>query len=82
MRKETSDFAKDNYFNGYQTSRSVEENWQFIKKFLLKSINTHVPSKLSKGVQSLPWITREIKSLVKRRNKTHANLKKKLKTSG
>ena len=76
MRKETLDFAKDKYFNGYQNSRTVEENWQLIKKFLLKCIDTHVPSKISKSVQSLPWLTREIKTLVKRRNKTHANLKK------
>lgn len=72
MREKTSDFAEDNYFNGYQNSRAVEENWQLIKEFLLKCINIHVPRNISKGVQSLPWITREITKLVTRRNRTHA----------
>ena len=44
MRKDTSDFAKDRYFNGYSANRSVQENFDLITSFIQTSDDTHIPS--------------------------------------
>ena len=36
----------------------------------------HIPSKTSRMVSSVPWITSEIRSKIRRRNKTHSKAKK------
>ena len=76
MRKDASDFAKDRYFNGYSDNRSVQENFDLITSFIQESADKHVPSKTSRSVSSVPWITPEIRRKIRRRNKTHAKAKK------
>ena len=36
----------------------------------------HIPSKTSRSVSSIPWITPEIRRKIRRKNKTHAKAKK------
>ena len=36
MRDDTKIFSTDCYFNGHQSNRSVEDNWNLIKKIILK----------------------------------------------
>ncbi|CAC5425946.1 unnamed protein product [Mytilus coruscus] len=76
MREDTRDFTRDKYFNGHQNTRKVEENWNMIKEFILGTTNTNVPTKTSKGKQSIPWINNNIKAMIKRKNRRHANYKK------
>ena len=76
MRKDASDFAKDRYFNGYSENRSVQENFDLITSFIQESADKHIPSKTSRLVSSVPWITPEIRRKIRRRNKTHAKAKK------
>ena len=76
MRKDASDFAKDRYFNGYSDNRSVQETFDVITSFTEESADKHIPSKTSRAVSSVPWITPEIRRRIRRRNKTHANTKK------
>jgi len=47
-----------------------------IKNFIMETTEKNIPSKTSNGKQSLPWINNHIKSLIRRRNRTHANYKK------
>ena len=61
MRKDASDFAKDRYFNGYSDNRSVQENFDLITSFIQESADKHIPSKTSRSVSSVPWITPEIR---------------------
>ena len=61
MRKDASDFAKDRYFNGYSDNRSVQENFDLITSFIQESVDKHIPSKTSRSVSSVPWITPEIR---------------------
>ena len=45
-----------------------------ITSFIQESAAKHIPSKTSRSVPSVPWITHEVRKI--RRNKTHAKGKK------
>ena len=76
MRAETLKFAKERYFNGYSDTRSVQENFNLITSFIQESADKHIPSKTSRSVSSVPWITPEIRRKIRRKNATHAKAKK------
>ena len=76
MRAETLKFAKEKYFNGYSVTRSVQENVNLITSFIQDSADKHIPSKTSRSVSSVPWITPEIRRKIRRKNITHAKAKK------
>ena len=76
MRKDAFAFAKEQYFNGYPATRSVQENFNLITSFIQDSADKHIPSKTSRMVSSIPGITSEIRRKIRRRNKTHAKAKK------
>ena len=78
MRSDALRFAKERYFNGYSDSRSVQENFNLITSFIQDSADKHIPSKTSRSVSSVPWITPAIRRKIRRKNATHA----KAKTSG
>ena len=66
----------EKYFNGYPDTRSVQENFNLIASFIQDSADKHIPSKTSRTVSSVPWITSEIIRKIRRRNKIHAKAKK------
>ena len=74
MRADTFKFAKERY--SMATTRSVEENFNLITSFIQDSADKHIPSKTSRSVSSVPWITPEIKKRIRRKNITHAKAKK------
>ena len=76
MRKDTLEFAREKYFNGHSDTRSVQENFELLTSFIQDSAEKHIPSKTSRSVSSIPWITFEIRRKIRRRNKTHAKAKK------
>ena len=76
MRAETLKFAKEKYFNGYSDTRSVQENFNLITSFIQDSADKHIPSKTSRSVSSVPWITPDIRRKIRRKNITHAKAKK------
>ena len=57
MRSDAIRFAKERYFKGFSDSRSVQENFNLITSFNLDSADKHIPSKSSRSVSSVPWIT-------------------------
>ena len=69
MRKDTLELAKEKYFNGHSDTRSVLENFDLLTSFIQDSANKHIPSKTSRSVFSVPWITPEIKRKIRRKNK-------------
>ena len=75
MRKDAFKFAKETYFNGYPDTHSVQENFNLITSFIQDSADKHIPSKTSRTVSSVPWITSEIRRKIRRRNKAHAKAK-------
>ena len=40
-----------------------------------QAVEKHVPSKICKGKQSLPWITQSIRRMIRKRNKLHKRAK-------
>ena len=61
MRKDILEFAKEKYFNGHSDTRSVQENFDLLTSFIQDSADKHIPSKTSRSVSSVPWITPEIR---------------------
>ena len=76
MRKDTLEFAKEKYFTGHSDTRSVLENFDLLTSFIQDSADKHIPSKTSRSVSSVPWITPEIRRKIRRKNKTHAKAKR------
>ena len=76
MRKDTLEFAKEKYFKGHSDTRSVQENFDLLIFFIQDSADKHIPSKTSRSVSSIPWITPEIRRRIRRSNKTHAKAKR------
>ena len=76
IRKDTLEFAKKKYFNGHSDTRSVQENFDLLTYFIQDSADKHIPSKTSRSVSSIPWITPEIRRKIRTKNKTHAKAKK------
>ena len=75
MRGDSSNLAKDKYFDGHSGSRSVQENINLITSFIQEALDKYIPSKISRSVASVPWITSEIRSNIRKRNKIHAKAK-------
>ena len=67
-RKDTLKFAKEKYFNGHSDTRSVQENFNLIISFIQDSADKHIPSKTSRSVSSVPWITPEIRRKIRKKN--------------
>ena len=57
MKKDTLKFEKEKYFNGHSDTRSVQENFNLITSFIQDLADKHIPSKTSRSVSSVPWIT-------------------------
>ena len=76
MRKDAFEFANVKYFNGFPDTLSVQENVNLITSFIQDSADKHIPSKTSRTVSSVPWITSEIRRKIRRGNKAHAKAKK------
>ena len=76
MRSDALRFVKERYFNGHSDARSVQENFNSITSFIQDSADKHIPSKTSRSVSSVPWITPVIRSKIRRKSETHAKAKK------
>ena len=60
---------KSKFFNSSPDSRSTNKNWMFFKQELQKSIDMHVPYKITKAKSHLPWLSRTIKRHMRKRDK-------------
>ena len=69
-------FAKKKYFNGHSDTRSVQENFNLITSFIQDWADKHIPSKTSRSVSSVPWITPEIRRKIRKKNESHAKAKR------
>ena len=69
MRRNSSNFAKDKYFNSHSGSRSVQENFKLITSFIQEAVDKYIPSKTSRSVASILWITSEINRNIRKSSK-------------
>ena len=75
-RKDASEIAEENYFDGYPDTRSVQENFNLISSFMQDLADKQIPSKNSPSVSSVPWITSEIRRKIHKKKKKCAKAKK------
>ena len=71
MRQDAKLFTKERYFNGYQDKRSVNQNWCMIKDFISMASNKFIPSKTTSTKKHLPWINKQIRTKMRRKEKNH-----------
>lgn len=76
MRSDALRFSREKFFNGHSGKRSLEDNWSMIKGFLSDMMSKHIPTKVCRSNNSLPWISNKIRRLIRRKNRTHAKAKK------
>ena len=72
MKKEASSFC-ETFLQSY-SNRSVEENWQMFKG-KMKTILDNVPSKLSSTRYNLPWLTTEVKRMIRKKKRAYNKAK-------
>ena len=56
--------------------KSVEDLWNNFTSTLSKYIDECIPTKILKGKSTLPWITQDIKRLIRKRDKLYSSYKK------
>ena len=54
----------------------IEALWEKFSTVLQQSIDNHIPHKNTKKKDSFPWITKEIKQKIKRRDRMYQKKKK------
>ena len=57
------------YFHGNPNSRDINENWNFFRNNLTSLVDRNIPSRNTKAKAHLPWITREIIRMQRKRKK-------------
>jgi hypothetical protein len=79
LKSEVSAFV-DNFLSSNPEKQSVDSNWETITDSLSEIVDKHVPSKLSKGKQNLPWIS-TVKRRMGKRDKLFSRARKTNKSS-
>ena len=69
-------FLKRSISNGYGNKRTVAENWRMIKHFWIRQPWTISQKKKASKKVSLPWVTKNIKALIRKKDRTHSMFKK------
>ena len=59
-----------------QIPAQFKKSFNLITSFIQDSADKHIPSKTSRSVSSVPWITPAIRRKIRRKNETHAKAKK------
>ena len=68
------------FFPDY-SQRSTNENWLMVKDFLLNTMERHIPSKTTKSQASKPWITPQLKRMIRRKTRLYKKAKRTNSTS-
>jgi hypothetical protein len=74
LRKHMSDFQKT-WTREYTDSQSTNTLWESFKTSLQEGIKQNIPHKTAKAKDGNPWITREIKRLIRKRDKLYTRKK-------
>ena len=58
------------------SNKTVEEMWQCFKSEQEHIVNKHVPVRNKSSHWKLPWVTRDVKSILNKRDKAYVKMKK------
>jgi hypothetical protein len=75
MREELSIFSSE-YFQNNPHLNSVDTNWRSLKKKLLEVMDKYIPSKMSSTRFNLPYVTRDIKRKIKKKQRLYNKARK------
>ena len=67
---------RSDVLNGNPTFRTTDENWKSLKSASHQVIIKHVPTTKSKTKRNLPWITRNIKCEIRKKDRQYRKAKK------
>jgi len=62
--------------NMVKSGTSVEEKWSSLKEQIIETANKHIPRKTLKEKYNIPWLTRSIKKMMKKRSKLYNKARK------
>ncbi len=68
IKQDIKDLNRD-FFSRIPVNLSINENWNYFKENLKTIIEKHIPCKLSRTKNNLPWITRPIIRMQRNRNR-------------
>ena len=74
IRSEVSKF-KEKFLSEY-TSRSVEDNYNEVSKYLESVTDQHVPSKISTSKSNTPWFNSTLKRMCRKKQRLFSHAKK------
>ena len=66
---------EETFFADHPSEKTVEENWTNIKSALNNAIDKNIPTKIIRNFNSLPWVTRDVKHHIRRKNRAHKKAK-------
>ena len=56
--------------------KSVTSMWSFFRDGLEKSVNSNVPHKTARSKNGLPWVSQDLRRLIKKRDRAYRRMKK------
>ena len=75
MKTETDTFVKG-YVEKHQICTNIDEMWTELKDHIHNTVNKHVPQTTVKHHHGYPWITSELRRLIRKRDRTYNKMKK------
>jgi hypothetical protein len=67
---------ENNVFTNNSKTNSIQECWGEFKEILLQAITTNIPTKILTSRWNVPWITREIKTLIRKKQRIYNKAKR------
>ena len=75
LKRKVEAFSQE-FLSSNPSANTVDTNWATIKNNLHEIMLNNVPWKLSRGKRHLPWITRDIKRQMRKRDKLHSKARR------
>ena len=76
LHQEMTEISRYNFEQNENNNRSVEDNWNYIRDNLLKAINTYIPVKFISNSNNAPWMTSQLKRLIRKKQRCYNKAKR------
>jgi len=81
FHEEVNELSRHYYELNEQGQISVEDNWNYIRDNLSKAIDTYIPVKFCSDRTDAPWMTSQIKRLIRKKQRFYNKAKRSKLTS-
>ena len=76
LHEEMTEISRYYFEQNENNIRSVEDNWNYIRDNLLKAINTYIPVKFNSNSNNIPWVTLQLKRLIRKKQRFYNKAKR------